>query len=363
MAMKRILIVTDAWKPQINGVVRTLQSLAAAVRKQDAEIHFLTPEGFRSFALPSYKSIRCAMPSPREIARRIEQADPNALHIATEGPLGIMARRYCLQHGLSFTTSYMTQFPQYISARAPVPQAWTYALLRRFHAAAAVTMVSTQSLLEELTGRGFRHLRSWTRGVDTELFRPDRAIRLGLPRPIFACVGRVAVEKNLAAFLALDLPGSKIVIGDGPQSEELKRRFPEAHFLGSLEGVLLAAHLAAADVFVFPSRTDTFGIVQLEALASGVPVAAYPVPGPKDVIGGRPIGVLDEDLRDACLKALTISREACRGFALGRSWEESARQFLSNCQPIQGFHRPLDLAAPRPSSRSRTAWNGLTDVL
>src|SRR3984893_16062260 len=347
MAMKRILIVTDAWTPQINGVVRTLQSLAAAVRNQDAEIHFLTPEGFRSFALPSYKSIRCAMPSPREIARRIEQADPDALHIATEGPLGIMARRYCLQHGLSFTTSYMTQFPQYISPRSPVPQAWTYAVLRRFHATAAVTMVSTQSLLEELTGRGFRHLRSWTRGVDTELFRPDRAIRLGLPRPIFACVGRVAVEKNLAAFLTLDLPGSKIVIGDGPQSEELKRRFPEAHFLGSLEGVPLAAHLAAADVFVFPSRTDTFGIVQLEALASGVPVAAFPVTGPKDVIGNHPVGVVNEDLAAACMEALWICRDACREYALGYSWENSARQFVGHARKVaQGAARDIEI--PRP---------------
>ena len=331
--MTRILIATDAWSPQVNGVVRSLQSLAAYARKLGAEIEFLTPTGFPSFALPTYRSIRCAIPNRREIARRIEQAAPDSLHIATEGPIGLAVRRYCLARGLSFTTSYMTRFPEYVSARLPFPESWSYALLRRFHAAAAATMVSTPSLMAELGDRGFRNLRMWTRGVDTELFRPERAAALNLPRPIFASVGRIAVEKNLDAFLALDLPGSKIVIGDGPQAAELRRRYPHAQFLGSMEGEKLAAYYAAADVFVFPSRTDTFGVVQLEALASGVPVAAYPVTGPRDVIAGNPIGVLDEDLRAACLKALTISREACRAFALTRSWEKSARQFISHCRP------------------------------
>jgi glycosyltransferase involved in cell wall biosynthesis len=347
--VKQVLIVTDAWKPQVNGVVRTLQSLAINARGHGAEIKFLTPEGFRSFALPTYRSIRCAMPSPRQIARRIEQAEPDALHIATEGPLGTLARRYCLRHGLSFTTSFMTRFPEYISARLPIPQSWTYALLRRFHAAASVTMVSTPSLMKELTERGFSHLAMWTRGVDTDLFRPERAIALDLPRPIFVCVGRIAVEKNLPAFLALDLPGSKVVIGDGPQTAELKRRFPEAHFFGTLEGEALAAHLAAADVLVFPSRTDTFGVVQLEALASGVPVAAYPVPGPTDVIGGHAVGALNEDLRTACLEALTVSRVACREFALARTWAESARQFLSHCR------QPCRPVPARPMGRCSTA--------
>jgi glycosyltransferase involved in cell wall biosynthesis len=209
-----------------------------------------------------------------------------------------------------------------------------------FPAAAAATMVSTPSLMEELRERRFENLVIWTRGVDTDLFRPERAVALDLPRPIFASVGRVAVEKNLAAFLALDLPGSKIVIGDGPQAAELQRRFPAAHFLGSMDGEALAAHLAAADVFVFPSRTDTFGVVQLEALASGVPVAAYPVSGPKDVIGSAPVGALDDDLAAACRKALRISRQACRAFALTRSWEESARQFMSHCWPLGGRLRP-----------------------
>ena len=328
----RILIATDAWLPQVNGVVRSLQSLAANARKLGAEIEFLTPERFRSFPLPTYPSIRCAIPTWREIVRRIELVAPDALHIATEGPIGHIVRHYCLVRKISLRTSYMTRFPEYVSARLPVPLSWTYALLRRFHAA-AVTIVSTRSLIEELGNRGFAHLAMWTRGVDTDLFSPERAAAIDLPRPIFVSVGRLAVEKNLAAFLALDLPGSKVVIGEGPQAFELQRRFPNAHFLGQLEGETLAAHLAAADVFVFPSRTDTFGIVQLEALACGVPVAAYPVPGPQGVIGSDPVGVLDEDLKSAGLKALSISRAACRMFALTQSWERSALRFISYCRP------------------------------
>jgi glycosyltransferase involved in cell wall biosynthesis len=344
----RILIATDAWRPQINGVVRSLQSLAAYARPLGAEIEFLTPEGFPSFALPTYATVRCAIPSPAEIARRIERAAPDALHIATEGPIGLIVRRHCVRRGMTFTTSFMTRFPEYISARVPIPEAWSYAALRHFHAAAGATMVSTESLMDDLGSRGFKNLAMWTRGVDTELFRPDRVAPLDLPRPVFMSVGRVAVEKNLAAFLSLDLPGSKVIIGDGPQMAELKRRFPDAHFLGALEGETLAAHMAAADVFVFPSRTDTYGVVQLEALACGVPVAAYPVMGPKDVIGGHPIGVLDEDLGAACLRALTISRDACRAFALSRSWEQSALQFLSNC-------RPCVTARPQPAG----AWSSV----
>ena len=329
----RILIATDAWWPQVNGVVRTLQSLAANARMLGAEIEFLTPEGFWTFPLPTYRSVRCAIPTRPEIARRIERAAPDALHIATEGPIGHVVRRYCLAREIPFTTSYMTRFPEYVSARLPVPLSWSYAVLRRFHAAAVVTMVSTQTLLEELGNRGFPHLAIWSRGVDTDLFRPELAAALDLPRPIFVSLGRLAVEKNLPAFLALDLPGSKVVIGDGPQAGELQRRFPAANFLGQLEGKALAAQLAAADVFVFPSRTDTFGLVQLEALACGVPVAAYPVPGPQDVIASNLVGALDEDLKSACLKALTISRADCRAFALIRSWEQSTRQFISHCRP------------------------------
>ena len=330
----RILIATDAWHPQVNGVVRTLTSLARAVEKLGATIEFLSPEGFPSVRVPTYPGLRLALPRPGKIARRIEQAKPDAIHIATEGTIGMMTRAWCLRQGQPFTTSYTTRFPEYISARWSIPQSWIYAALRRFHGAAAVTMVATPSLTAELSQRGFRNLGMWTRGVDPDLFGPDRAIELDWPRPIFISVGRIAVEKNLAAFLSLDLPGTKVVIGAGPQEAELRQRFPDAKFLGLLENGKLSGHLAAADVFVFPSRTDTFGVVQLEALASGVPVAAFPVTGPKDVIGSNPIGALNEDLRVACLKALTMSRAACRDYALAHSWENSARQFVGNIKRI-----------------------------
>jgi glycosyltransferase involved in cell wall biosynthesis len=331
----RVLIATDAWHPQVNGVVRTLTSVAAAVRRLGGEVTFLNPEGFVSVPVPTYQELRCALPHPREIARRIAEAKPDAIHIATEGTIGHMVRRYCLKRGLPFTTSYTTRFPEYISARLPIPEAWSYAVLRRFHAAATVTMVSTPSLIAELAERGFERLGMWTRGVDIELFAPSHAIDLDLPRPIFVTVGRIAVEKNLEAFLSLDLPGTKVVIGQGPQKDELSRRFPDARFLGLVEDKTMAATLAGADVFVFPSRTDTFGVVQLEALASGLPVAAYPVVGPRDVIGDKPIGVLHEDLRTACMSALAISRDACRAFALTCSWEVSTRQFLDHLEQVR----------------------------
>jgi glycosyltransferase involved in cell wall biosynthesis len=330
----RILIATDAWHPQVNGVVRTLTSLARSARKLGVEVEFLAPEGFPTVPLPTYSELRLALPRRGQIARRIDAAKPDAIHIATEGTIGHMVRSYCRRRGRPFTTSYTTRFPEYISARVPIPESLIYAVLRRFHAAATVTMVATPSLMAELAERGFSHLGMWTRGVDTNLFRPERAIDLGLPRPIFACVGRLAVEKNLEAFLSLDLPGSKVIIGSGPQEAELKHRFPAAKFLGLLERETLAAHLAAADVFVFPSRTDTFGVVQLEALACGVPVAAFPVTGPKDVVANHPIGVLNEDLRAACLAALQIPRNACRAFALSRSWDNSARQFIAHIQKV-----------------------------
>ena len=330
----RVLVATDAWHPQVNGVVRTLGSLARAAAKLGVTIEFLSPEGFPSFQVPTYPGLRLALPSRRGIAQRIEAARPDAIHLATEGPIGFAVRAYCRRNGRPFTTSYTTRFPEYISARSPLPESWIYAALRWFHSGATVTMVATPSLMTELGGRGFANLGMWTRGVDVDLFRPDRAIELDFPRPIFMTVGRIAVEKNLEAFLSLDLPGSKIVIGSGPQEAKLKQSFPEARFLGPLENGTLAAHLAAADVFVFPSRTDTFGIVQLEALASGVPVAAFPVTGPKDVVGDNPIGVLNEDLAQACMKALSLPRDVCRKFALECSWENSARQFLGHVRKV-----------------------------
>jgi glycosyltransferase involved in cell wall biosynthesis len=343
----RVLIATDAWHPQVNGVVRTLTSLAQRARSLGVGIAFLTPEGFPSLPLPTYSGLRIALPNRREIARRVEQAAPDAIHVTTEGPIGRAVRAYCLRHGLPFTTSFTTQFPEYIAARVPIPLSWSYAVLRRFHAPATVTMVATQSLRAALERRGFGHLGIWTRGVDTDLFRPDKAIRLDLPRPIFMTAGRVAVEKNLEAFLSLDLPGSKVVIGEGPHEAELRQRFPAAHFLGLQDSGTLARHLAAADVFAFPSRTDTFGVAQLEALACGVPVAAFPVAGPRDVIGDHPVGVLDEDLRAACLGALAISRERCRAFALSQGWETSARQFIGHVSKVAvaRSHQPYaDLA-------------------
>src|SRR6516162_678094 len=332
--LMRILVATDAWRPQVNGVVRTLNSLARAAAKLGVTVEFLAPDGFPSFPVPTYPGLRLALPSRRKIAERIEAARPDAIHIATEGPIGFAVRAYCMRIGRPFTTSYTTRFPEYISARSPIPEQWIYNVLRRFHNASAVTMVATPSLTTELRERGFTNLGTWTRGVDVDLFRPDRAIDLGFPRPIFMSVGRVAVEKNLPAFLSLDLPGTKVVIGAGPQEAELKRRFPSAKFLGQLDNGILAAHLAAADVFVFPSLTDTFGIVQLEALASGVPIAAFPVTGPRDVISNHPVGVLDDNLRTACMQALWISRETCREFALRHSWENSARQFIAHVRKL-----------------------------
>ena len=330
----KVLVATDAWHPQVNGVVRTLGSLARAAGKLGTPIEFLSPEGFPSFQLPTYPGLRLAIPNRRGIAERIEAANPDAIHLATEGPIGFAVRAYCRRSGRPFTTSYTTRFPEYISARSPIPESWIYRVLRWFHGGATVTMVATPSLMSELGERGFGRLGMWTRGVDVDLFRPDRAIDLGFERPIFMTVGRIAVEKNLEAFLSLDLPGTKVIIGAGPQEAKLKREFPDAKFLGPLENGTLAAHLAAADVFVFPSCTDTFGIVQLEALASGVPIAAFPVTGPKDVVGDKPIGVLDEDLARACMDALQLSRDACRKFALDYSWENSARQFIGHVRKV-----------------------------
>ena len=331
----RVLIATDAWHPQVNGVVRTLTSLASAAKALDAEIEFLTPEGFASLPVPTYPSLRFALPRGGEIARRIEKAGPDALHIATEGPIGWAARAYCKRRRLAFTTSYTTRFPEYISVRTGIPDAVGYAVLRHFHDAAAMTMVATPSLRQELSERGFKRLGFWGRGVDTTLFHPENPVTLDLPRPIFMTMGRVAVEKNLDAFLSLDLPGTKVVVGDGPQKAQLAKKYPDAVFLGEKKGADLSAHLAAADVFVFPSLTDTFGVVQLEALACGTPVAAFPVTGPKDVIADHPIGAIDNDLRAACLRALTMSRDTCRNFALERSWENSARQFIGNLTSLQ----------------------------
>ena len=336
----RILIATDAWHPQVNGVVRTLTSLARAAASLGAEVEFLTPDRFPSMPLPTYPGLRVALPNGGEIARRIEAAAPEAIHIATEGPIGWWVRAWCRRHGLAFTTSYTTRFPEYVSVRTGIPVSWGYAVMRHFHNAAAVTMVATPSLRRELMERGFTKTGAWTRGVDTKLFHPDNPATLDVPRPVFMTVGRVAVEKNLEAFLSLDLPGTKVIVGDGPQRAELERRFSDTRFLGEKKGEELTSLVAAADVFVFPSLTDTFGVVQLEALACGTPVAAFPVTGPLDVIADHPIGALDRDLRAASLRALTMSRETCRSFALERSWENCARQFINHLAVLQPARAP-----------------------
>ena len=330
----RVLVATDTWHPHINGVVHTLGELARAATSFGAAIAFLTPEGLPSLPLPTYPGLRLAVARPRTIARQIVELRPTAIHIATEGPLGILVRRYCRANGLAFTTSFHTRFPEYLAARTPIPERWTWAALRWFHGAAGGVMAATPALEAELVRRGFENVMAWPRGVDAELFRPRPGSDLGLPRPVFLTVSRLAVEKNVEAFLALDLPGTKVVVGDGPARAELTRRFPDAVFLGTRRGEALARAYAAADVFVFPSRTDTYGLVLLEALASGVPVAAFPVSGPRDVLAGAPVGALDEDLRAACLKALTLPREPCRAFALERSWDASARIFLANVRRV-----------------------------
>jgi glycosyltransferase involved in cell wall biosynthesis len=340
----RILVATDAWHPQVNGVVRTLTMMAEAARELGAEVSFLTPQSFRTIAMPSYPDLRVALPGRAKIARLIAEARPDNIHIATEGPIGFAVRAYCRRRGLPFTSSFHTRFPEYISARLPIPESWIWAGLRRFHGASSAVMAATPALAAELRGRGFPHVVLWPRGVDAKLFHP-RNVSLGLPKPIFLSVGRVAVEKNLEAFLALDLPGTKVVVGDGPARAELARKYPTTVFMGSLQGEALGAAYAAADVFVFPSKTDTFGLVVLEALASGVPVAAYPVTGPRDVIGDAPVGVLGENLRDACLAALTIPSPVCLKFAARYTWQASARSFINN---ISGVRAEL-LPAPAPA--------------
>jgi glycosyltransferase involved in cell wall biosynthesis len=330
----RILVATDAWHPQVNGVVRTLIMMAQAAKAFGADVSFLTPQSFPTFAMPSYRDLRVALPYPAKIARLVAEARPDSIHIATEGPIGLLVRRHCRKRGLPFTTSFHTRFPEYISARLPIPESWIWTGLRAFHGPSEAVMAATPALAGELRARGFRNVVLWPRGVDARHFHP-RPADFGLPRPIFLCVGRVAVEKNLEAFLDLDLPGTKVIVGDGPARASLAQKYPQAVFLGARQGEALAEAYAAADVFVFPSKTDTFGLVLLEALASGLPVAAFPVTGPRDVIGTAPVGALNEDLRAACLSALTISPQACLDFAARHTWEVSARAFVENMTEIR----------------------------
>src|SRR3981189_1904388 len=337
----RILVATDAWHPQVNGVVRTLTTMAEAAKGLGVDVSFLTPQSFRTFAMPSYPDLALALPYPAKIAALIEAAKPDGIHIATEGPIGLLVRRYCRKHGLPFTTSFHTRFPEYVSARSPIPESWVWTMLRWFHRPSQAVMAATPALATELRMRGFLKVVLWSRGVDTSLFHP-RDVNLGLPEPVFLCVGRLAVEKNLEAFLELDLPGTKMIVGDGPALSALARNYPQAVFLGARQGEALAQAYAAADVFVFPSKTDTFGLVLLEALASGLPVAAFPVTGPRDVIGAAPVGALNDDLRLACLSALTISPQACLEFAARHTWEASARAFVDHIAGVRTLESESD---------------------
>jgi glycosyltransferase involved in cell wall biosynthesis len=329
----RIMIVTDAWEPQVNGVVRTLKNTRAELEAMGHAVEFITPLEFSTVPCPTYPDIRLSLFPKRRVHERIERFRPDALHLSTEGPLGVAARVWALKTGHPFTTAYHTRFPEYVHARARVPLGWTYAFLRWFHGRSRAILAPTDVVKRDLEHWGLERVRIWSRGVDHEIFRPRKVNKLNTTPPIFLYVGRVAVEKNIEAFLELDLPGSKWVAGEGPALEGLRKRFPDVNYLGVLNQYELAEVYASADVFVFPSKTDTFGLVLLEALACGLPVAAYPVTGPLDVIGGSSAGALHEDLRTACLDALKLRREDAVAHARRFSWRAAAEQFLSYLHP------------------------------
>ena len=336
----KIMLITDAWHPQVNGVVRTLTRVIEECEAMGHEFEVVSPaDGFKTIPLPTYSEIKLALGAKKNIEERFQAFEPEAVHIATEGTLGMAARSICLKNKFPFTTSYHTRFPEYVSARFPVPLSWGYSFMRWFHRYSGHIMVTTPSMREELEEHGFNNVVSWSRGVDTELFHPDKRTSMpdpfeGLERPVFLNVGRVAVEKNIEAFVELDLPGSKVVVGDGPQLEELKKKYPKVKFLGARFGEDLAACFAHSDVFVFPSLTDTFGLVIIEAMATGTPVAGYNVPGPKDIVPGSNAGVVSDDLKQAALDCLELDRDVTRKHAEGYSWTACAQAFLSNLEPL-----------------------------
>ena len=340
----RIAIATDAWSPQVNGVVTTLGQTRDELTAQGHTVLMITPEGRRTMPCPTYPEIRLTLFAGRKIARELDAFEPDCVHIATEGTIGLAVRRYCIRRKIPFTTAYHTQFPEYVRARFPIPIRFTVWLLRWFHGPAVRTMVPTESIQKVLQDRRFENVVIWSRGVLTDVFNQEDPVAYEWPGPRWVYIGRVAVEKNIEAFLDLDLAGSKIIIGDGPDRERLASTYPECHFLGYKFGRELARHLAGCDVFVFPSKTDTFGIVMLEAMACGLPVAAYPVTGPIDVIRQGETGVLDDDLGRACKAALELDPEACRRFAETRSWRRSTEQFVSNLAPKSGA-----VVQPEPS--------------
>lgn len=335
----RIAIATDAWEPQVNGVVTTLGQTRDELERQGHEVLMITPEGRRTIPCPTYPEIRLTLFASRGVERDLAEFQPDCVHIATEGTLGLATRRWCKRFRMPFTTAYHTQFPEYVRARFPIPVSWTVAALKWFHKPAVRTMVPTEGIRQLLIDRGFEDVVIWSRGVETDVFRPDDPVDYDVERPVWVYVGRVAVEKNIEAFLDLELTGSKVIIGDGPDRERLVREYPGCHFLGYKFGRELARHLAGADVFVFPSKTDTFGIVMLEAMACGLPVAAYPVTGPIDVVRDGETGILHDDLKTACIKALALDGSVARRFAEGRSWQRSTEQFATNLAPVPNNRR------------------------
>jgi len=357
----KILLVTDAWHPQVNGVVRTLDKTMTQLRERGHDVEVIAPsDGYFTMPLPTYPDIRLAPFAYRDVKRRMIEFEPEAIHIATEGPLGQMAKFLCHKWAIPFTTSYHTKFPEYIKARIPfIPLSWSYRFVRGFHNAGGRTMVTTLSMVDFLTDRGFTKLAPWARGVDTVLFNPDKKnapedVYAGLARPIWVNVGRVAVEKNLKAFLDLELPGTKVIVGDGPQLAELKRNYPAVTFTGAKYKTELARHFADADVFVFPSKTDTFGLVIIEAMASGLPVAAYPVSGPIDIIPGSNAGIVDENLAIACQDAIKLNPEDTITHAKSYSWEAVTDVFFElltpQYQPRKSWRRVkrMTLLAAKP---------------
>lgn len=342
----KLLVATDAWHPQINGVVTTWSTVIGEIKGMGHEVEVVATGDYPAVPLPSYPEIKLSV-WMRGLSNRIAAFDPDAIHICTEGPIGQFVRRYCLKHGHTFTTSFHTRFPEYLSERLPIPPGWTYPLIRNFHRPAFRTLVPTQTMLDDLVGFGFRHLQVWGRGVDTTLFTPERRKPTDLPRPIMLNVGRVAPEKNLRAFLDLDIPGTRIVVGDGPSLQELQRDYPDAIFPGAKRGVELAEYYASADVFVFPSLTDTFGLVMLEAIASGTPVAAFPVTGPLDVLQPGITGVMDNNLGTAVEQALQLDGGVCREAAKQLAWHRIAEDLLHALVPIN---------SDKVTAMKRTQW-------
>lgn len=331
----RIAIVTDAWAPQVNGVVNTLKATRRQLRANGHAVLMVTPENMRSYCCPTYPEIRLAYKPYGKVASVLDDFDADCIHIATEGPMGLAARRYCINRGLDFTTAYHTRFPEYLRARFHLPLALTYRWLKWFHGPAKAVMVPTPRMQDALEQSGFKNVVQWSRGVDTNYFTPGPREEATLKRPLYLYVGRIAVEKNIDAFLKMDLPGSKWVIGDGPMREELERKYPDVRFLGAKPHEALPAYYSCADVFVFPSRTDTFGLVLIEAMACGVPVAAYPVEGPIDVVAHGKSGILDADLTRACFEALKLNRAVVRDHALCYSWSAATQQFLQHLHPVR----------------------------